>query len=135
MPPFGPAEKRAPRRGGPAPDPDGGAYSLPTADQALRYGGQPGDLSCGGHAPRGYRRCIPLASLFRRHAVIQGRPRELSRLRGPLEYRLICLFLANALRETWEELGLNPMRIRFLGPLPTYSLILFRRTIFPLMAW
>jgi hypothetical protein len=63
--------------------------------------------------------------------VVGGRPRELSRLRGPLQHRLICLFLANALREAWEEVGLNPLRVRFLGALPTYSLILFRRTIFP----
>lgn len=95
---------------------------------------QPGDLSCPGGMLHG---AIDVAfrSLLCSGAmpVIQGRPRELSRLRGHLEHRLICLFLANALRETWEELGLNPLRIRFLGPLPTYSLILFRRTIFPLM--
>jgi len=47
-------------------------------------------------------------------------------------FRLITLFLTNALREAWEEIHLRPDRVRFLGPLPTYSLTLFRRTIFPL---
>lgn len=94
---------------------------------------QPGDLSCPGGMLHGavdvaFRSFICSGAM----PVIQGRPMALSRLRGPLEHRLICLFLANALRETWEEVGLNPLRIRFLGPLPTYSLILFRRTIFPL---
>ena len=44
---------------------------------------------------------------------------------------LIHLFLTNALREAWEEIGLNPFNIKFLGALPSYSLTLFSRTIFP----
>jgi hypothetical protein len=44
---------------------------------------------------------------------------------------LIHLFLTNALREAWEEIGLNPFNIKFLGALPSYSLTLFARTIFP----
>jgi 8-oxo-dGTP pyrophosphatase MutT (NUDIX family) len=46
---------------------------------------------------------------------------------------LIHLFLANALREAWEEIGLNPFNTLFLGALPCYSLTLFGRTIFPLV--
>ncbi|MDD2275340.1 MAG: CoA pyrophosphatase [Smithellaceae bacterium] len=45
---------------------------------------------------------------------------------------LIRLFLMNALRESWEEIGLSPLNVEFLGALPTYSLTLFTRTIFPL---
>jgi len=45
----------------------------------------------------------------------------------------MTLFLANALRESWEEIRLSPFNIQFLGPLPCHSLILFRRTIFPLV--
>jgi hypothetical protein len=48
--------------------------------------------------------------------------------------KTISLFLANALRESWEELHLNPLHVSLLGSLPTYSLHLFRRTIFPLVA-
>ena len=50
-------------------------------------------------------------------------------------FRLITLFLTNALRESWEEIRLSPASVRFLGPLPTYSLTLFQRTIFPLAGW
>jgi 8-oxo-dGTP pyrophosphatase MutT (NUDIX family) len=46
---------------------------------------------------------------------------------------LIRLFLINALREAWEEIGLNPFRVLFLGALPCYSLTLVARTIFPLV--
>ena len=46
---------------------------------------------------------------------------------------LIHLFLTNALRESWEEIGLNPFNIKFLGALPSYSLTLFARTIFPVV--
>ena len=48
---------------------------------------------------------------------------------------LIHLFLTNALREAWEEIGLNPFNIKFLGALPSYSLALFARTIFPFVCF
>jgi len=44
---------------------------------------------------------------------------------------LIRLFLSNAIREAWEEIGLNPLHVSFLGALPCYSLSLIARTIFP----
>ncbi len=46
---------------------------------------------------------------------------------------LIGLFLMNALREAWEEIGLSPLNIGFLGALPSYSLTFFSRTIFPVV--
>jgi 8-oxo-dGTP pyrophosphatase MutT (NUDIX family) len=46
---------------------------------------------------------------------------------------ITSLFLINALREAWEEIGLNPFRVSFLGALPCYSLVLTARTIFPLV--
>jgi 8-oxo-dGTP pyrophosphatase MutT (NUDIX family) len=46
---------------------------------------------------------------------------------------LIRLFLTNALREAWEEIGLNPFNISFLGALPCYSLTSFAITIYPLV--
>ncbi len=49
------------------------------------------------------------------------------------ENRLIQLFLMNALREAWEEIGLSPLNVSFLGALPTYSLTYFARTIFPVV--
>ena len=45
--------------------------------------------------------------------------------------RLMMLFLANAIREAWEEVRLNPFNVVYLGALPTYDLKIFRRIIFP----
>lgn len=46
---------------------------------------------------------------------------------------LVRLFLMNALRESWEEIGLSPLNVGFLGALPSYSLAYFPRTIFPIV--
>ncbi|MDI6743373.1 MAG: CoA pyrophosphatase [Smithella sp.] len=46
---------------------------------------------------------------------------------------LIRLFLTNALREAWEEIGLNPLNTKYLGALPSYTLHMFARTIFPVV--
>ena len=47
----------------------------------------------------------------------------------------IALFLAVALREAWEEMRLNPLKVKFLGMLPEQSLIVFDRSIFPMVGW
>jgi 8-oxo-dGTP pyrophosphatase MutT (NUDIX family) len=93
---------------------------------------QPGDLSLPGGMIH------PVDHLLRR-SLIHG---PFSMLRGKAltytleqpspSFRLITLFMCTALRESWEEIRLSPIHVRFLGPLPTYSLTLFRRTIFPL---
>ena len=57
------------------------------------------------------------------------------RRRRPVESRWLALYLATALREAFEEMRLNPLRVRFLGPLPHHRLVLFRRLIYPLAAW
>jgi len=94
---------------------------------------QPGDLSC----PGGMVHPI-LDSLLRPlllhgpFPIVRGRARTYASQREPAIRKIIALFLANALREAWEEIGLAPCRVRFLGPIPAYSLTLFRRTIFPL---
>lgn len=46
---------------------------------------------------------------------------------------LISIYLMNALRESWEEIGLSPLNVGYLGSLPSYSLTYFERTIFPLV--
>ncbi|MEN6624556.1 MAG: CoA pyrophosphatase [Smithella sp.] len=58
-------------------------------------------------------------------SVTTGKDRE--------DINLINLFLVNALREAWEEIGINPFRVSFLGALPCYSLMVAARTIFPLV--
>lgn len=66
--------------------------------------------------------------------ILRGVPRQLLESRDKRTFFLTTLFLANALRETREEIGLKPGNILFLGALPTYPLTMFARTIFPLIA-
>jgi hypothetical protein len=53
----------------------------------------------------------------------------------PESARFLCLLLAAGLRESWEEMRLNPFGASFLGPLPSQCLVLYRRVIHPLVAW
>jgi 8-oxo-dGTP pyrophosphatase MutT (NUDIX family) len=97
---------------------------------------QPGDLSCPGGLLHGFLDPIltPLISTGI-IPVFTGDPMRYARMRDSETFRIIRLFLVNALRESWEETGLSPWNIFFLGPLPSYSLLLFRRTIFPIMGF
>jgi hypothetical protein len=60
--------------------------------------------------------------------------RQWRRLR-PVEARRLSLLLAASLREGLEEMRLNPLRVRFLGPLPRQSLRMFDRVIYPMAGW
>ena len=53
----------------------------------------------------------------------------------PKEARLLSIMFAAGIRESWEEIRLNPFRLRFLGPLPSQSLVLFNRVIHPMAVW
>ncbi|HOO91172.1 MAG TPA: hypothetical protein PLA74_10160, partial [Syntrophales bacterium] len=66
-------------------------------------------------------------SLLNRDALMYARER------GNVALDNITLFFANALRESWEEVRLSPFNVQFLGPLPSCSLHLFTRTIFPVV--
>jgi len=57
------------------------------------------------------------------------------RSRRPKEARCLSLLFATGLRESFEEMRLNPLGVRFLGPLPSQRLDMFRRIIFPLAGW
>ena len=97
---------------------------------------QPGDLSCpGGMIHPVIDRLLRPLLIHAPLPIVRGRARSYALNRGPNSFRVTTLFLANALRETWEEIGLSPWRVRYLGPLPTYSLVRFRRTIFPLVGF
>jgi hypothetical protein len=61
--------------------------------------------------------------------------RSYLKLKGPANFRETTLFLANSLRESWEEIGLSPLNVRFLGPLPCNPLLAFTRIIFPLVGY
>jgi len=57
------------------------------------------------------------------------------RRRRASEFRRLSLLLATALRESYEEMRLNPLGVKFLGPLPSQKLTIFRREIYPMAAW
>jgi len=57
------------------------------------------------------------------------------RRKNPQAARLLSLLLATGIRESWEEMRLSPFCIRFLGPLPSQRLLLFRRVIHPMVGW
>ena len=97
---------------------------------------QPGDLCCpgGGVSPtfdsllsKGL--SLPAAPLARwPHGRWWRRHR-------PREYPKLSLLLATALREGFEEMRLNPLGVDFLGPMPAQQLVMFKRAIYPLVAW
>ena len=97
---------------------------------------QPGDLCCPGGSivPR---LDVTLARLLR----LPGSP--LTRWAGWPEWRnrrhqeafSLALLLATGLRESFEEMRLNPFGIRFLGFLPPARLVMFRRIIYPMVCW
>jgi hypothetical protein len=97
---------------------------------------QPGDLCCPGGS------VAPLFDSF--FAKFLSLPfvsldrwkywRQWKKHRSPMA-RKLALFWATGLRECFEEMRLNPFGVRFLGPLPPHALVMFQRTIFPLVAW
>ena len=97
---------------------------------------QPGDLSCPGGILHSFLDPLlrPLISC-RLIPILQGDALKYTLKKDRTTSRAITLFLTNAVREAWEETGLKPWNILFLGPLPSYSLLLFKRTIFPLVGF
>ena len=53
----------------------------------------------------------------------------------PKQARRLALLLATSLRESLEEMRLNPLGVKFLGPLPSQTLVMFQREIYPLVGW
>jgi 8-oxo-dGTP pyrophosphatase MutT (NUDIX family) len=95
---------------------------------------QAGDLSCpGGLLHDRWDRIIMRLITSGVIPVMRNRAGQLSRQRDTETFQTLSLFLANALREAWEEIRLNPYSVHFLGPLPAYSLQLYQRIIFPMV--
>ena len=97
---------------------------------------QPGDLCCPGGrvSPR---LDAGLAKLLRWPILPLARWRywpEWCEIRPQEEMRL-RLLLATGLRESVEEMRLNPFGLKFLGPLPPQPLVMFKRVIYPLVFW
>jgi hypothetical protein len=97
---------------------------------------QPGDLCCpGGRVSRRLDAglatllrlpMLPLARWHYWHHWRKTRPRDAKWLR---------LLLATGLRESIEEMRLNPFGLDFLGPLPAQPLVMFQRVIYPMVVW
>ena len=49
--------------------------------------------------------------------------------------RWLALLLATSLRESFEEMRLNPFGVTFLGSLPSFRLKMFDRVIYPMVGW
>ena len=55
--------------------------------------------------------------------------------RSKQEAEILRLLFSTSIRESYEEMRLNPFGVRFLGPLPTEQLVMFRREIYPMVGW
>ncbi len=51
------------------------------------------------------------------------------------EAKRLRIVLATSLRESVEEMRLNPLGLTFLGPMPSRALSMFRRVVYPVVAW
>jgi 8-oxo-dGTP pyrophosphatase MutT (NUDIX family) len=95
---------------------------------------QAGDISCpGGMLQPGHDR--KMSHLLKTGVIptVNGHKLYSSQFSDKKTASLIRLFLSTALREAWEEVGLNPCNTVFLGALPSYPLTLLSKTIFPLV--
>ncbi|MGD8448109.1 MAG: CoA pyrophosphatase [Desulfobacterales bacterium] len=97
---------------------------------------QPGDLCCpGGSISSG------LDSYLAKLLYLWGSPLfrwpywSLWRKKRHKEARRLALLFATCLREGFEEMRLNPLRVKFLGPLPSQQLVMFRKVIYPMVCW
>ena len=97
---------------------------------------QAGDISCPGGMLEPRTDEMLSHILFKTEMIRTVDDGSLNALPGKDEQTasLIRLFLMNALRESWEEIGLDPLNVCFLGALPSYSLTFFSRTIFPVVS-
>ncbi|MEM5790182.1 MAG: CoA pyrophosphatase [Syntrophobacteraceae bacterium] len=117
-------------------EPDGESEICVILNKRSREVKQPGDLCCPGGAVED--RIDPW---FARLLSVPGSPLsgwpcwpDLKRGQ-PRDAEFLSLLLAAGLRESWEEMRLNPFGLRFLGPLPSQCLVLFRRVVHPMVVW
>lgn len=90
-----------------------------------RYVIQPGDLCFPGG---GIKKPLDKALSFFTGFLLNSISRYPAELR-----KVLSLLFATALREAWEEVRLNPFRVKICGVLSPYRLIMFRKTIVPVV--
>jgi len=97
---------------------------------------QAGDLCCpgGGISPG-------IDTLLAKTMALPGLPMwrwpfwPAIRSRRSMEAEILRILFFTSLRECFEEMRLNPLGVRFLGPLPTQQLVMFGRVIYPMVGW
>lgn len=97
---------------------------------------QPGDLCCpGGGVSLGFDAFMAKAMTFPGLPMWQWPYWNRLRKDRNAEADVLRLLFFTSLRESYEEMRLNPFRVRFLGPLPTDHLVMFKRVIYPMVGW
>lgn len=96
---------------------------------------QPGDLCCPGGGVARFDKLLSLMLHWPQSPLQKWPQWKKWRNRHPERASELATLLATGLREGWEEMRLNPLRVQLLGPLPVQQLIMFERHIFPLAGW
>ncbi|HYA42864.1 MAG TPA: CoA pyrophosphatase [Syntrophobacteraceae bacterium] len=96
---------------------------------------QPGDLCCPGGAIEKLDHFLARLLAFRGSSLSRWPCWSALKTEQPQNADFLSLLYAAGLREAWEEMGLNPFGLTFLGPLPTQCLVLYRRSVHPMVAW
>ena len=97
---------------------------------------QAGDLCCPGGSISSHMDTFLSKMLYLPGSPLMRWPhwRQWVQLRNR-ESRSLAVLFAAALRESFEEMRLNPLGVNFLGPLPPQQLEMFRREIYPMVCW
>ncbi len=97
---------------------------------------QPGDLCCpGGSISSGPDSCLAKFLYLRGSPISRWPFWSIWRKKRHKEARRLALLFATCLREGFEEMRLNPLGVKFLGPLPSQQLVMFRKVIYPMVCW
>ena len=97
---------------------------------------QPGDLCCpGGSISSGLDFYLAKLLYLRGSPLSRWPYWSVWRKKRHKEARRLALLFATCLREGFEEMRLNPLGVKFLGPLPSQQLVMFRKVIYPMVCW
>jgi len=96
---------------------------------------QPGDLCCPGGSVEKVDHLIARFLSSSSSSLSKWPVWNEMKKKQPEIAQFISLLYATGLREAWEEMGLNPFGLVFLGPLPMQCLVVYRRSVHPMAAW
>jgi 8-oxo-dGTP pyrophosphatase MutT (NUDIX family) len=97
---------------------------------------QAGDLCFpGGSVSRGLDRFLGTLMNFPLSSLRQWKYWPRYREKSPEDARKLAVLYAASLRESFEEMRLNPFGVKFLGTLPPKQLVIRNRFIFPMVGW